>query len=327
MRELKFCEAICEALEQEMRRDPDVFLMGEDIAAWNGNFKATKGLLDKFGEKRVKDTPISELGPSGMAVGAAMAGLKPVMEISYMDWITLAMDPIVNQAAKARYMYGGRVHVPIVFRTAMGPGKQRAAQHSQSFEAWFCHVPGLKVAVPSNPYDAKGLLIQAIRDPDPVMFLEHKMIYEMKGQVPEEEYIIPFGKAAVRRTGKDLTIVAVAKMVGNAMEAADILAKEGIDAEVIDPRTLVPLDVETICQSVQKTGRLMIAHDSAKRGGIGGEIAASVLEEKATMNALKAPVFRVAALDLPLPFNKELEKQVIPGTENIVRAARQMLEK
>ena len=328
MRQVKYQDALREATREEMLRDPNVLVIGQDIGVFEGNFKVTAGLLKEFGPKRIVDTPLCELGPTGMAVGAAIAGLRPIMEVAYMDFICMCMDPIVNQAAKARYMFGGKVKVPVVFRFGFGPGKQRAAQHSQNFEAWLTHVPGLKVAIPSDSYDAKGLLKTAIRDDSPVAFIEHKMLYGVASEMPDEdvEYTIPFGQAKVKREGTDVTIVAISKMVGESLKAAEILEQEGISAEVIDPRTLVPLDEEALRTSARKTGRVIIAHDAVKRGGIGGELAAVISEDEETFRSLKAPIRRVFALDLPLPFNAGLEKMVLPDAEKIAQAARELMK-
>ena len=270
MRTITYREAINEALAEEMRRDPNVFLLGEDIAdPFGGSYKVTKGLSTEFGTSRVRNTPISEAGLAGAAVGAAMAGMRPVAEIMYIDFASCCFDAIANQAAKIRYMSGGQVEVPIVFRTQQGAGRSSAAQHSQSWEALFAHIPGLKVVMPSNPYDAKGLLKTAIRDDDPVIFIEHKLLYAVKGEVPEEEYTIPFGKAEIKREGSDVTIVASLRMVDFALKAAEKLAEDGISAEVIDLRTIVPLDKETIVNSIKKTGRLAVAQEAVERCGFG----------------------------------------------------------
>lgn len=325
MRELRYVEAIREALRQEMRRDPRVFLMGEDIGVYGGAFGVTDGLLDEFGPERVIETPISELAIAGAAVGAALAGMRPVIEIMFMDFITLAMEQIVNQAAKIHFMFGGNASVPIVIRTPAGAGTGAAAQHSQSLEAWFVHVPGLKVVMPSTPYDAKGLLISSIRDNNPVIFIEHKLLYRTKGPVPEEEYTIPLGVAEVKREGRDVTIIATSLMVLRALAAAEKLAREGIEAEVIDPRTLKPLDVDTIVNSVKKTGRALIVHEAPVTCGVGAEILARIVESEA-FYYLQAPIKRLAGRDVPIPYNRELERSVIPQEEDIVNAVRELVK-
>lgn len=324
MRELRYVEAIREALYQEMRRDPKVFLMGEDIGVYGGAFGVTDGLLEEFGPERVIETPISELAIAGAAVGAALAGMRPVIEIMFMDFITLAMEQIVNQAAKIHFMFGGNASVPIVIRTPAGAGTGAAAQHSQSLEAWFVHVPGLKVVMPSTPYDAKGLLISSIRDNNPVIFIEHKLLYRTKGPVPEEEYTIPLGVAEVKREGRDVTIIATSLMVLRALAAAEKLAQEGIEAEVIDPRTLKPLDVDNIVNSVKKTGRALIVHEAPLTCGVGAEILARIVESEA-FYYLQAPIKRLAGRDVPIPYNRELERSVIPQEEDIVNAVRELV--
>lgn len=321
-RVITYAEALNEALREEMSSDSNVLLLGEDIGSYGGVFKITKGLYDQFGKNRVIDTPISESGFSGAAIGAAMAGLKPVVEIMWIDFTFVAMDQIMNQAAKMAYMSGGQTHVPIVFRTQGGGGRGNAAQHSQSLETMFAHMPGLKVAVPSTPYDAKGLLKSAIRDEGPVMFVEHKLLYNQKGEVPEGEYTIPLGLADIKRSGKDVTIVALSRMVPFALEAAERLQNEvGLEAEVIDLRTLVPLDLETVLQSVSKTNRAVVAHEAVKSFGWGAEIAARIQEQ--AFDHLDAPVLRVAAEDTPIPYNMKLEKEMLPQVEDIIRAAKQ----
>jgi len=323
-RQLAFNEALCEAMRQEMERDPTVFLMGEDVGLTGGIFGCSKGLFDRFGAARVRDTPISEATFCGAGVGAAIAGMRPLVEVQIFDFVTLMMDMIVNQAAKFRYMLGGKDTVPLVIRGPQGGGIRMAAQHSQSLEAWFTHVPGLVVIAPSTPYDAKGLLIAAIQDDNPVVFLEHKMLYlGSTGPVPEAHYAIPIGKADVKRAGTDVTVVATQMMVSRALAAASELQKEGISVEVIDPRTLRPLDEETILNSVRKTHRLVIAHEAWKRGGFGAELAAVVMEQ--AFDDLDAPVARVAAFDVPMPYNDALERAVIPSQERIVAGIRSVL--
>ena len=318
-RELSFAEAIKEALAQEMERDPRVFVLGEDVGKIGGIFAATRGLIEKFGAERVRDTPISEAAIAACAVGAAVTGMRPVAEVQIFDFITHMMDMIVNQAAKFRFMLGGKPTVPLVIRGPQGGGIRLAAQHSQSLEAWFTHVPGLVVLGPSSPYEAKGLLISAMREDNPVIFLEHKMLYVgKKAPVPEEAYAIPIGKAVIKRHGRDVTLVATMAMVESALQAATRLEAEGIDVEVIDPRTLRPLDEDTIIKSVKKTSRLVIAHEGWKRWGFGAEVAAMVAEK--AIDWLDAPILRVGARDSPMPYNDKLERLVIPSAEDIVDA-------
>ncbi len=325
MRELTFAQAIREALDEELSRDEKIVLFGEDIGAWGGVFRTTEGLYEKYGPERVIDTPLSEEGYVGMAVGIAMTGMHPVPEIMFGDFITLAMDQIVNQAAKMRYMTGGQVAVPITIRATMGGGRSSGAQHSQSWHAWFAHVPGLKVVVPSTPYDAKGLLKTALRDPNPVLFFEDKVMYhKIKGPVPEEEYLIPFGVADIKREGSDVTIVALSRMVHTALAAAEQLAQEGISAEVIDPRTLTPLDEETLIQSVCKTGGAVIVDEGYQRFGVTAELAAVIA--KGAFDYLDAPIERVAAMDVPIPFSPPLEFATIPDEERIIQAVHRVLE-
>ncbi|MFZ5676748.1 MAG: alpha-ketoacid dehydrogenase subunit beta [Pseudomonadota bacterium] len=320
-RELSYAEAVREALAQAMEADERVFLMGEDIGVYGGAFQVTGDLVHRFGEDRVMDTPIAELGAAGVAVGAALAGSKPVFEFQFSDFATLAMEQIVNQAAKIRFMLGGKVSVPLVMRFPAGSGTGAAAQHSQSLDAWFAHVPGLKVVQPATPHDAKGLLLAAIDDPDPVMVFEHKLLYKMKGEVPEDAYRVPIGKALVRREGRDVTIVATAIMVHRALEAADILSGEGIDVEVIDLRTLRPLDTQTIIESVKKTTRLACVYEGVKTLGIGAEISALIAESEA-FDYLDAPILRLGGAEAPIPYNPVLEKAAVPQTDRIVAAIR-----
>ena len=322
-REITYLEAVREAMTQEMRRDPDVFLMGEDVGIYGGAFGVSKGMLEEFGPMRVLDTPISEAGIAGAATGAAMMGMRPIMEIMFMDFLTLSMNQIVNQAAKMRFMFGGKVSLPFVVRAPGGSGTGAAAQHSQCLEAWFVNVPGVKVVAPSSPYDVKGLLLSAIRDNNPVIFMEHKLLYRIKGNVPEESYTIPLGKAEIKRTGKHLTILAYSIMAQRSLEAAEILAKEGIDVEVVDPRTLKPLDTETIIQSVSKTGRVLIVHEAPVTGGFGGELAAVIAEGEA-FDRLDAPIMRLGGRNIPIPYNRILEKAAVPQLEDIVKAARKL---
>ena len=324
MREISYRDALREALREEMRRDPTVFLLGEDIGRyWGGAFKVTKGLAEEFGDERVRDTPISESAIVGAAVGAAITGMRPVAEIMFGDLTTLAMDQIVNQAAKIRYMFGGQAKVPLVIRTPFGGGVNIAAHHSQCLEALFMHVPGLQVAVPSTPYDAKGLLKTAIRNDNPVIFCEHKLLYPITGPVPDEEYTLPFGVADIKREGNDVTIVATLYMVHKALKAAEELEKDGISVEIVDPRTLVPLDKETIINSVKKTGRVVIVTEDCKTAGVSAEIAAVIAEE--ALDYLDAPVKRVANPDVPIPFSPPLESFVIPDEKRIIQAVKEVV--
>jgi len=323
VREITYLEAIREALWQEMERDERVFIIGEDVGVYGGAFGVTLGMVEHFGEERVIDTPISEYGIAGAITGAALAGMRPVGEIMFMDFTTFAMEQLVNQAAKMRFMFGGTIEVPFVLRTPAGSGTGAAAQHSQSLEAWFVHVPGLKVVMPSTPYDAKGLLLASIRDCNPIIFVEHKLLYKTKGPVPEEPYTIPLSTAEVKREGRDLTIVAVSIMVKRALEAAEQLAQEGIEAEVVDPRTLKPLDEETIVRSASKTGRVLIVHEACKTGGYGGELAATIAGSEA-FDYLDAPIVRLAGRDIPIPYNRTLERHTVPQVEDIVEAARRL---
>ncbi|HEX7549330.1 MAG TPA: alpha-ketoacid dehydrogenase subunit beta [Candidatus Methylomirabilis sp.] len=320
---MTFVEALRTTLEEEMRRDPSLMLIGEDIGRYGGIFGATKGLLDMFGPRRVRNTPISESAIIGSALGAAMTGTRTVAELMYVDFTTCAMDQIVNQTAKMHYMSGGKLRIPLVIRTHGGGGRGNAAQHSQNLEAWFLHVPGLKIVMPSTPADAKGLLATAIRDDNPVLFIEHKLLYSTKGQVPEGEYLIPLGQADVKRPGKDVTIVTISQMVLKALRAAERLAGLGIEAEVIDLCSLAPLDLETVLRSVRKTGRVVIAHEACRRGGFGGELAAQIQEE--AFDFLDAPIRRVGALDVPIPYSKPMEEYVIPDEERIVAAVKRVL--
>ena len=324
MREITYAEAIREALRQEMRRDERVFLIGEDIGIYGGAFGVTYGLLEEFGEERVRDTPISEQTIAGAATGAALTGMRPVAEIMFMDFVALAMEQLANQAAKIHFMFGGKAKVPMVLRTPAGSGTGAAEQHSQSLEAWFVHVPGLKVVMPSTPYDAKGLLLSAIRDDNPVIFVEHKLLYSTKGPVPEEEYTIPLGVADVKREGSDVTVVATSVMVKRALAAAEKLAQDGIEVEVVDPRTLKPLDTETITQSVTKTGRAIIVHEAPTTGGFGAEVSARITEGESFFY-LEAPVRRLAGMDVPIPYNRELERGVVPQEEDIMEAVREIV--
>ena len=321
-RELTLAQAVREALAEEMRRDSRVFILGEDIAEAGHPFKVLTGLVEEFGPERVLDTPISEAGFTGVAVGAAMTGLRPVVDIMFGDFVTLIMDQMVNQAAKVHYMSGGKWRVPMVLRTTLGATRRSAAQHSQSLHAWFCHIPGLKVVLPSTPYDAKGLLKTAIRDENPVAFFEDKMMYRLKGPVPEEEYTIPLGAADIKREGTDITIVATSSMVQVALGAAKLLEEAAISAEVIDPRTLWPLDEKTLINSARKTSRVMVIDEGYGRYGVAAEIA-SVISEGAFFD-LEAPVKRLGAMHVPIPFSPPLEDATVPTEQSVFEAARAM---
>jgi pyruvate/2-oxoglutarate/acetoin dehydrogenase E1 component len=318
LRELTYADALREALREEMLRDPKVILLGEEIGVFNGVYKVTRGLLDEFGSDRVRDTPISEAAIAGAAVGLALAGMRPVAEIMYMDFLPICMDQLSTQAAKMRFMSGGQLNVPMVLRTQYSLGRQHGSQHSQFTPAWFLQVPGLKVVLPSDPNDAKGLLKSAIRDANPVLFVEGGLLYRTKGPVPEEEYTTPLGKAAVKKKGDDITIVAVSRMVGESLSAAKKLEDRNVSAEVIDVRTLQPLDLGTIVESVKRTSRLVIASDDVKSGGVGAEISAAVIE--AAFDFLDAPIIRVACPDTPIPFSPPLEQLYMPNAESVVKA-------
>ncbi|WP_317845672.1 alpha-ketoacid dehydrogenase subunit beta [Bacillus sp. S3] len=324
-REITYLEAVREAMSQEMRQNDDVFILGEDIGVYGGAFGVTRGMIEEFGPERVRNTPISEAGIAGAAVGAALTGMRPILELQFSDFITIAMDQIVNQAAKTRYMFGGKGKVPMVLRTPAGSGTGAAAQHSQSLEAWMAHIPGLKVVQPSTAYDVKGLLKAAMDDNNPVIFYEHKLLYKTSSHVPEEQYSIEIGKADIKREGTDVTIVATAIMVHKALEAAAVLEKEGISVEVVDPRTIVPLDKETIINSVKKTGRLIVVHEAVRRGGIGGEIASMVAESEA-FDYLDAPIKRLGGKEVPIPYNPNLEKAAIPQVPDILAAVRETVK-
>ncbi len=316
MRELTYAQAIKEAMCFEMRRDENVFLMGEDVGQYGGAFGVSVGMVDEFGTERIKDTPISEAVIAGAAAGAAVTGMRPIAEIMFSDFITIAMDQLVNQAAKIRYMFGGKAKVPMVLRAPAGSGTGAAAQHSQSPEAWFCNIPGLKVVIPSTPADAKGLLISAIRDDNPVVFLEQKLLYRIKGDVPEGDYTVPLGKAAIHKEGTDISVITYGRMLPMCLKAAQELeAEEGIGVEVVDPRTLVPLDKETIIASAKKTGRVLIVHEACQTGGFGGELAAVIADSEAFFY-LDAPIARYGGMDVPIPYCPELEKNVVPTLEN-----------
>lgn len=324
-RELTFAEAIREALAEEMRRDARVFIMGEDVAEAGTPFKVLSGLVEEFGKERVIDTPISEPGFTGIGVGAAMTGMRPVVDIMFGDFLTLAMDQIVNQAAKVHYMSGGKWSAPIVFRTTLGATRRSAAQHSQSLHAWVSHVPGLKVAIPSTPYDAKGLLKTAIRDSNPVVFFEDKMMYKLKGPVPEEDYVIPFGVADIKRQGTDITLVATSSMVQVALSAAELLLEIGISAEVVDPRTMFPLDKQTLVDSAKKTSRAIVIDEGYERYGVTAEIA-SVIADGA-FYYLDAPVKRMGAMDVPVPFSPVLEDLTVPTEKAVFEMAKSLCGK
>jgi pyruvate dehydrogenase E1 component beta subunit len=319
-RELTFGEAIREALAEELRRDPAVFVMGEDVAEAGTAFKVLTGLVQEFGPQRVIDSPISEAGITGLGVGAAMTGMRPVIDIMFGDFITLTMDQMVNQAAKIHYMSGGKLKVPMVLRTTLGATRRSAAQHSQSLHAWFSHIPGLKVVVPSTPYDAKGLMKTAIRDDNPVAFFEDKMMYGLKGKVPQEEYTLPFGVADIKRAGDDITLVATSSMVHVALEAAKLLEEIGIGAEVVDPRTLFPLDKQTLIESAKKTSRAIVVDEGYERYGVTAEMA-SVIADGA-FYYLDAPVKRMGALDVPIPFSPPLEDQTVPTPQTVFEMAK-----
>ncbi|WP_027721778.1 alpha-ketoacid dehydrogenase subunit beta [Maridesulfovibrio zosterae] len=320
MSEKTYLQALNEALRQEMERDENVFILGEDVGQFGGCFGVTQGLFDQFGCDRVMDTPITESVIVGAATGAAACGLRPVAELMFVDFIGVSMDQLFNQAAKMRYMFGGKTTVPMTLRAPQGAGIGAAAQHSQCLESWFMNIPGLKVAIPSTPYDAKGLLISAIRDDNPVVFLEHKMLYGVTGEVPDESYTIEIGKADIKREGSDVTIVATSQMVYAALEAAEKLKADGINAEVVDPRCVLPLDKETILESVKKTHALVVVHEAVQFSGPGAEIAAIVAEE--AIDYLDAPIKRVGAPFCPVPFSPPLEQHYIPGVKNIIEAVK-----
>jgi pyruvate dehydrogenase E1 component beta subunit len=322
MKDIRYIWAINEAIKEEMERDESVVLIGEDVGRSGGAFGASRGLFDRFGPERVVDTPISEAGIMGLAAGAAVCGLRPIVEIMFMDFMTVCMDGIVNQIAKMRYMFGSQYKVPLVIRTPSGAGLNAGPQHSQSFEAWFAHVPGLKVVMAATPYDAKGLLKSAIRDDNPVIVVENKSLHAMKGQIPEEEYLIPIGKADIKREGRDVTVVAASRMVHESLKAAEKLDQEDIRIEVIDLLSISPWDKETVFRSIKKTHRLVIAHEAVKKFGIGAEISAAICEE--IMDELDSPVFRVGAPFVPIPFN--LEKAYLPDSEDVVIAVHRSME-
>ncbi len=319
-KEMTYKDAVNLAMTEEMRKDKNVILFGEDVGLYGGAFGVSVGMFEEFGPERVKDTPISEAVIAGCAAGAAVTGMRPIAEIMFMDFTTIAMDALVNQAAKMRYMFGGKAKVPMVLRAPGGSGTGAAAQHSQALEAWFTHVPGLKVVVPGTAADAKGLLKAAIRDDNPVIFVEQKTLYKVKGEVPmDDEFVIPLGKGEIKREGGDVTVVSYGRMLPRVLEAADDLKKEGISVEVVDPRTLVPLDKEMIINSVKKTGKLILVNEACKTGGFIGEIAATVAESEA-FDYLDAPIVRLAGLDVPVPYNPELEAAIVPSVDQIRQA-------
>lgn len=324
MREISYGQAVTEALREEMIRDHSVFILGEDMGVMGSVFGLTKGFVDEFGHNRVIDTPIAEAGFTGMAVGAAMRGMRPVVEIMYVDFTPVCMDAIVNQAAKMCYMTGGQISVPLVIRTPGGAGRRNAGQHSQSLEALFTHIPGIKVIAPATPYDMKGLLKTAIRDNDPVICIEHKLLYATKGNVPAEEYLVPFGSADIKRQGNDVTIIAWSRQVNFALQAAKELSKQGIEAEIIDLRTLVPLDWDTIETSVKKTHRVAIVQEAVKRNGYAGEIASQIMEE--VFDYLDAPVKRIAGLNVVPPFSPGLEDLIYPNEQDIVTGVKEFFK-
>lgn len=323
MREITYRQALNEALAEEMERDQSVFLMGEDVAVYGGAYGVTLNLMQKFGEKRVRDTAISEAAIIGAGLGAAITGMRPVVEIMYIDFMGICLEQIGNQVAKIRYMFGGKTKVPLVIRTEGGAGRTLGAHHSQSLESWFLHIPGLKVVMPATPADAKGLLKSSIREDNPILFIEHKMLYNVKGSVPEGEYLLPIGKADVKRPGKDATVITYSRMLYPTLEAAKRLAGEGIELEIIDPRTLLPLDIEAIAESVRKTHRAIIVEEDTKTGGTGAEIGMQIIEN--CFDHLDAPVLRIAGADVPMPKSAVLEKMAIPDTERIYREIKNLV--
>ena len=320
-------EAIITAMSEEMRRDENVFLIGEDVGIFGGDFGTSVGMLEEFGSERIKDTPISESAISGTAIGAAMTGLRPIVDVTFMDFIVYMMDNIVNQAAKTRYMFGGKGQVPVTFRCAVGSGVGSAAQHSQSLESWFCNIPGLKVVAPGTPADVKGLLKSAIRDNNPVIFLEYKAQYNMKGEVPiDPDFIIPLGKGEIKKEGTDITIVTYGRMLERVIKAAEEVEKDGINVEVVDPRTLIPLDKELILNSVKKTGKVILVNDAHKTNGFIGEISAMISESEA-FDFLDSPIVRLASEDVPVPYNHTLETAIVPSVEKIINAIYKVMNK
>jgi len=323
-REISYLDAVREALTQEMRRDPEVFLLGEDIGVYGGAFGATRGMLEEFGPERVRDTPISEAGIAGVATGAAMMGMRPVMEIMFMDFLTISMNQLVNQAAKIRFMFGGKASIPLDVRAPAGSGTGAAAQHCQSLEAWLINVPGIKVVAPATPYDVKGLLKAAIRGQDPVLFIEHATLYQARGEVPEGEVLEPIGVSKVQRPGRDVTIVTYSKMLQSSLQAAERLAQEGIEAEVIDLRTLRPLDMGPVIESFKKTNRAVVAEEGWRSYGIGAEVSARIYE--AALDYVDAPIQRVAQKEVPLPYNRTLEQAALPQVADIVAAVKEVMK-
>ncbi|MFA5859230.1 MAG: alpha-ketoacid dehydrogenase subunit beta [Elusimicrobiota bacterium] len=325
MREIMYWQAINEALNEEMARDKTIFVMGEDVAIYGGAYGVTRGLYEKYGEERVRDSAISEAAIVGAGLGAAMTGMRPVVEIMYVDFMGIAMDQLNNQVAKIRYMFGGKCKVPMVIRTEGGAGRTLGAHHSQSLEAWFMHIPGIKVVMPATPYDAKGLLKSAIREDNPVMFIEHKMLYNTKGQVPEvgDDYVIPIGKADIKRKGEDVTIIAHSRAVLRAMEAAKELEQENVNVEIVDLRTILPLDIETIVESVKKTNRVLIVSEETKTGSTSAEVAMQIIEH--AFDYLDAPIARLNGADVPMPKSPVLEALAIPQKNDIVKAVRELL--
>ncbi|MBN1991475.1 MAG: alpha-ketoacid dehydrogenase subunit beta [Anaerolineae bacterium] len=324
-REITYAQAVREAMRQAMQADERVFLFGEDVGVYGGAFGVSDGLLEEFGPERVRDTPISEAVIAGTAIGAAATGMRPIAEIQFMDFITLSMEQLVLQGAKMRFMFGGKAKVPLVLRTPAGSGTGAAAQHSESLEAWFVHVPGLKVVMPATPYDVKGLLLASIEDDNPVIFVENKLLYKTKGVVPEAYYTIPLSQSDIKREGADLTVIAYSIMVSRALEAAAELAKEGLEIEIVDPRTLKPFDPTPMIQSVKKTGKALVVHEAPMTGGFGGEVVAQLVGSEA-FDYLDAPVRRLAGLDIPIPYNRELERRTVPQVDDIVREARALIK-
>jgi len=324
-REITYRQALNEALLEEMERDKKVFLMGEDVGPYGGAYGVSKGLIEKFGEERIRDTAISEAAIVGAGLGAAMTGMRPVVEIMYIDFIGICMGQINNQVAKIRYMFGGKTTVPLVIRTEGGTGRTLGAHHSQSLESWLIHIPGIKVVMPATPYDAKGLLKTSIRDDNPILFIEHKMLYNSKGEVPEEEYSVPIGEAEVKREGSDVTLITYSRMLFYCLQAAEELEKEGISVEIIDLRTLLPLDIRTIVESIKKTNRAIIVEEDCKTGGTGAEIGMQIMEN--AFDNLDAPIKRVAGADVPMPKSPNLEKLAIPDKERIIKAVKEIIGK
>lgn len=323
-RVITYREAVREAMQIAMRKDDSVFLMGEDVGVYGGAFGVSRGMVEEFGEERIVDTPLSEAGFTGLGVGAALVGMKPIIEVQFSDFITHCMDQLVNQAAKLRYMFGGEATVPLVLRTPGGAGTGAAAQHSQSLEAWFIHVPGLKVIMPSTPYDVKGMLLAALEDPNPVIVYEHKLLYNQKGEVPEDEYTVPIGEANVSREGEDITIATAGYVHGYALEAAEALADDGIEAEVVDLRSLSPMDDSAVAKSVEKTGRLVVVEEDVKTAGWGAELVSRIVEGESFYALDRAPA-RVAGADVPIPYNKNLEAHIRPSPEKVVEAVKSLV--